>query len=200
MVTADLLQSRINHAYCEEFIKRDLPRDVPPKALMILGHGRSGKDTAADYLKLCHRYEFSGTSSKILCKYIYPEGPEHLYVIRHTYKQQLFDFGNVIRDVEPRFIPWMSLQGGSQLLVGLRAKLDIAAALKTCVHGVVWMNSAVPVDPTMDYDLQWLVDACSRYGNVPLYMLNNIKDTTANKGLLYLYSQIDMLEDFRKKL
>lgn len=180
MLTVELLRSRINPNFVKGFIG-ELVDFEPRQCLLILGPGRAGKDTLAEFFVREYGYVYNGSSSVILCQKIYPENPEEMYERRHEFKQELFDFGEAIRAVDARYIPYLTLRNNGNLLVGLRSLSDIRS-IEPKVKCIIWVNSDVPTDSTMSYTL---LDVLTPRPDT--LIVNNIQNQTW--GLSYLFEQ-----------
>ena len=123
------------------------------KILMVLGPGRSGKDTVANFIARNTNLTFTGSSSKYLCQFVAQGYYEEFYSIRHDYKEMLFDLGNAIRDYELSLIPITTL-AYNDILCGLRDGREVEYIIKSLKPAsVLWIHRNVPEDITMGFTL-----------------------------------------------
>lgn len=184
----DVLRSRVTLSYVSRLI---LPTLEPlGSRFCVLGPSGCGKDTAAAFLAMNFAMKYDGPSSLFLCSLLWPEDVPTFYRNRHAFADILYDFGCLIRSIEPRMIP-MSVAAQSNIIVGLRGWPDIDAAMHHgIVEHIIWINSVglSKPDPTLeiDYDSLW------RYYPDQTYVVNNI---AGRKGKFFndLADIVDML-------
>lgn len=127
-----------------------------PMKIVILGHGRAGKDTACEYLAEITGLRNAGTCSKYLAKYVAAElgVPEsEAYATRHENREEWFRIGNETRERDPALFVREMLAAGD-IGGGIRSAEEFQAAKAEGLFDVaVWIeNPRVPVDPTMKID------------------------------------------------
>lgn len=125
------------------------------KKLLIVGHGRAGKDLAGEYLESITGLKFAGTTSKFLTKYVAKElgrSEEDVYATRHRDRMLWKQIGDDIRKDDPSLLIRESLQHG-EIVGGVRDIAEIIAARNEgLVDLIVWIeNIWVPVDPTVTF-------------------------------------------------
>lgn len=185
MLTRELLLSRMTDEY---ILKNAAVRRVnlsSKRRIAILGYSRCGKDTIAQYLTRCYGYRFDGPCSLFLCNLIYPENTSELYVTRHQYRQILFDFGNMVRALNPNYVGTNVLEC-SDIMCGLRSWPDLEAMLSAGhIQEVVWIHRTLTApDPTFDFDVNRVIERVPNH----FWFLNNV-----DGNVTYLYDQVDAM-------
>ncbi len=126
--------------------------------LLIVGHGRSGKDTALEYLAFVTNLTNAGTTSKYLAKYVAVElgipGAE-AYANRHEsaeMRERWKRIGDKIRKDDPALLIKEALKFGD-ITGGVRDILEIQAArAENLVDLIIWVqNDRVPKDTTVTF-------------------------------------------------
>lgn len=158
------------------------------KKLLIVGMGRSGKDTALDYLASITTLRNAGTTSKYLTKYVARElgvSEEKAYAERHQNRQFWKDLGDSIRQGDPTLLIREALAEGD-MTGGVRDVIEIAGAREEKLFDlIIWVqNDRVPVDPTVTFgpehcdvivqnngalqEFYEKLDRLAKYGGLPL--------------------------------
>ncbi len=123
--------------------------------ILFLGHGRSGKDTAIEYLAKITGLRNAGTTSIYLRKYVAKEfgvSEEQAYAERHQNREEWKRIGDEIRGGDPGKLLREALEVGD-LTGGLRDIAEVVTAKQEkLVDLIVWVeNRRVPVDPTVTF-------------------------------------------------
>lgn len=129
---------------------------MPEKKIAILGHGRSGKDTAAEFLDNHTPLRYGGSTSEYLCPFVaaklgIPE--QEAFRRRHESDEMRmlwYDAGNELRRDDPLFLVRRVLADGD-LVVGLRDAEEVARLPEIGVDLLIWIHRDVPVDPTCKF-------------------------------------------------
>jgi hypothetical protein len=139
----------------------------PTPRLAIVGHGRAGKDTMADWLAAHTPLRHPGSTSVYLLKHYVAWkydltveealAPElaglcaYEYGRRHARRMEWYDLGVRLRDANPGILLREALAAGD-LLVGLRDTREVDLARAELTDLVVWVdNPRVPPDPTVNF-------------------------------------------------
>ena len=88
--------------------------------LLIVGHGRSGKDEAGNYLEYIGKLKFAGTTSKYLTPYVASfmgVSDELAYEERHRYRDIWYGVGKRLRENDPGILLRQSLRCGDIVFV-----------------------------------------------------------------------------------
>ncbi len=125
------------------------------KKLLIVGHGRAGKDTAGEYLEQVTSLRFAGTTSKYLAKYVARQlnrTEADVYATRHRDRMLWKQIGDDIRAGDPSMLIRESLRDG-EIVGGVRDIAEVIAAREEgLVDLIVWIENVwVPVDPTVTF-------------------------------------------------
>lgn len=123
--------------------------------LMLVGHGRAGKDEAGEYLQKITGLKFAGTTSLYLAKYVARKmgvTEAEAYRDRHKNRDHWYRIGNEIREGDPGILIRESLLHGD-IVGGVRDIEEVIyARAKGIVDLVIWIeNIWVPVDPTVKF-------------------------------------------------
>lgn len=135
-----------------------MPEQRNPRILLV-GHGRSGKDTCGEYLEAITGLRFAGTTSKYLTKYVAARlqiSEAEAYTTRHENRIQWYEIGNDIRRDDPLKLVRESLEDGS-VVGGIRDIREIEAVHRESIVDIVlWIeNCRVPADPTLTFGKEW---------------------------------------------
>lgn len=123
------------------------------KTVLLVGHGRAGKDEGLRYLSEITGLANAGTTSKYLAKYVSVRlkcGVQVAYDTRHDNRDTWYQIGKAIRENDPGVLLCEALKHGP-LTGGVRDLEEIEAARsRNLVDLVVWIeNNRVPDDPTV---------------------------------------------------
>lgn len=124
--------------------------------LCLVGHGRSGKDTAAEYLSYVSPLRYSGSSSNNLCKFVsavvgVPEA--EAFADRHNHREFWLAVGHLVRRSQGlTFFASLMLAEGD-MVVGLRCGKEMyACAAAQAFDASLWVdNPRAHVDPTVEF-------------------------------------------------
>lgn len=121
--------------------------------MLLVGHGRCGKDTAGEYLARISNLKFAGTTSKYLAPYVAAVmgvSVEEAYRDRHRNRDQWYRIGNELREKDPGILIRESLEHGD-IVGGIRDIEEVDAAHRGGMADlVIWIeNIWVPNDPTL---------------------------------------------------
>lgn len=125
--------------------------------ILILGHGRHGKDTAAEMLHNLYGYTFD-SSSWAACKLaVYPvmrdlyyyDTPEQCYDDRHNYRQMWYELIAQYNEHDPSRLA-RDILARNDMYVGMRSAREYHAS-KHLFDVVLYVSASVrmPLDPTM---------------------------------------------------
>lgn len=144
-------------------IKFDIPTTVA-----FCGHGRSGKDTAGEFLSQMTPLRYTGSLSWAGLPYMAERlgrcqmsAWDNRHKDRERWKQYLDEF----RGDDPTKLIKMSLKLG-EVVVGIRDKSELLAAKAAgLISHFVWIARDVPEDPTVTFtkaDCDWVItnDGC----------------------------------------
>ena len=126
-----------------------------PKRIMIVGHGRAGKDTACEYLAKVTQLRFAGTTSLYLAKYVAARlgvSEQDAYSTRHLNRNFWHRVGREIRKRDPGLLIRESLQN-AEIVGGVRDREEIAACKQDhLVDLIAWIdNDRVSKDSTVTF-------------------------------------------------
>jgi len=151
-----------------------------PKVLLV-GHGRSGKDEAGEWFSRETLLKFSGSASKYLLPFVAAElglAEDVAYAKRHDMRDDWYRIGNRLREEDRLILVNQALQHGD-VVAGIRSKVELAdvIALQLVAH-VVWIERQdTPLDPTLDFTLQDCLNYLSRARNsMQLHVVFNNAD------------------------
>lgn len=121
--------------------------------IMLVGHGRCGKDTSGEYLASVTGLRFAGTTSKYLAKYVARQlgrDEADVYQTRHADRDTWHRIGKQVRASNPGVLIRESLADG-QIIGGVRDHEEIVYA-KSVVDLIIWVdNNRVPIDQTVEF-------------------------------------------------
>lgn len=123
--------------------------------IALCGPGRCGKDAAAEWLAANTPLVYRGSTSSVIA----PHAAERLgltveeaFARRHQDRAVWYQLGKEMRADDPAFLVRSVLAQGSQIVVGVRDRMEIVtASLERLVDVVVWIHREVPFDPTLEY-------------------------------------------------
>lgn len=151
-----------------------------PRVLLV-GHGRSGKDEAGEWFSRETVLKFSGSASKYLLPFVaaklgIPE--DEAYASRHAMRETWYRIGNQLREQDQLILVNQALQHGD-VVAGIRSKRELADVVaQQLVSHVIWIERAdTPLDPTLDFTLQDCLNYLSRARNaMQLHVVLNNAD------------------------
>lgn len=124
--------------------------------IMILGHGRHGKDESAAILSKYTGLKYSGSSSYYLCDYAAAElgvSWQEAYDNRHANRAFWYNLGKRLRSEDPGLLVKKCLEHGN-IVAGFRELCEIEFAINSgMIQHVVWVERDFELDPTMDFTL-----------------------------------------------
>lgn len=124
--------------------------------LMLVGHGRAGKDEAGEWFARNTSLTFAGTTSKYLAKYVAAElgvTEDECYATRHDNREKWWRIGKKVREQDPGCLIRESLAHGD-VIGGVRDLVEVIYARESrCVDLIIWIaRNSVSVDPTVEFD------------------------------------------------
>ncbi|MDE2438782.1 MAG: hypothetical protein KGN01_05330 [Patescibacteria group bacterium] len=176
----------------KQFVDFELSNHSLSTRILIVGHGRSGKDESALYLGRRLGLRYTGSTSlavrPLLAHAIYGKNDlltqEHCYAHRHEDREYWYEYCNLLRRIDPLMLIKLCLSF-SDILVGTRSfeELNNAVKVQRPTH-ILWLERSVPIDPTLEF----------RYDDLLQYarMANVIRvDNTGS--IEELYNNLDIL-------
>ena len=131
-----------------------------PRVLFV-GHGRAGKDTAAEMFCDATGLKFAGTFSKYIIRSVAPKlglTEDDAYARRHESDEMRmlwFHTGNEVRSSDPALLAKMAFENGD-VSGGVRGLPEIEAIRRDRVADmIVWVERDVPTDPTMEFGREY---------------------------------------------
>ncbi len=125
------------------------------KRILVVGHGRAGKDTACEYLAGVTRLRFAGSTSVFLARHVaarlgVPE--EEAYRSRHANRSLWHRVGNQVRRHDPGLLLRESL-AHAEIAAGVRDLAEIEVCRREGLADlIVWVaNDRVPRDATLTF-------------------------------------------------
>lgn len=123
--------------------------------IALCGHGRVGKDEAAQWFNVNTSLRYSGFSTSMA---ITPHAAKHLgiteeeaFARRHEDRMLWFELGNNLREHDPAFLARQTFEHGD-IAVGIRDRSEMQAVLdEGLVDVAIWIERDVPEDPTLTY-------------------------------------------------
>ena len=162
--------------------------------ICIVGHGRSGKDTAAAILAEQLGYKINGsTSYGVIPLVTYAltgrtdiTAQNACYGERHNNRMYWYDFCNLLRRVDPLLLLKLTL-AQTDMIVGTRSKEEFCNSLDYFKPlNVLWMERrGIPVDPTLEYDRAYVADECNKRGIRHTTIGNNDDVSTLEQQLAW---------------
>lgn len=153
--------------------------------LLIIGHGRHGKDTVAEYLRDRHDFKFTSSSEFVGRACIWESWGKHLYPTfdamyddranhRATWHKLIAEYNTPDKARTAREM----LESGYGLYVGMRARAEFEVAKKLFNH-VVWVDAShrLPNEPADSmqlnrWDAHFVVDNNSDLENLNFHCAN----------------------------
>ena len=137
---------------------------MPKPRILIIGHGRHGKDTVAEILRDYHGYKF--TSSSMFCARfvrkemddmgIFYDSLEECYADRHNHRAIWFDKITEYNRVDATRTSTEMLTSGYDLYVGMRSRREYDACMLANVFDhVIWVDRSdhLPIEPPQSMQL-----------------------------------------------
>jgi dephospho-CoA kinase len=137
--------------------------------LLIIGHGRHGKDTVCDILRKNYQYDFQSSSEFCAKKFIYDElkvrygytSYEQCYTDRHNHRAEWFDMiHEYCRDDYARL--GRDIFAENDIYCGLRNKAEFHAMKNTGVFDYcIWVDRSdhLPLEDRSSMNLEiWMAD------------------------------------------
>lgn len=130
-------------------------RDESVPNIMVIGHGRSGKDTFAAFLAYYLKCDYLG-SSQVACEQaVFPHldyiTPEECYDDRHNHRETWRDLISKYNKDPSRLGKYIYSQ--CNIYCGIRSKREFEA-LKDLIDVTIYVVRDVPVDPTFELKLE----------------------------------------------
>jgi len=124
--------------------------------LMLVGHGRAGKDEAGEWFARNTSLTFAGTTSKYLCKHVSRElgvPEDECYATRHENRELWWRIGKKVREQDPGCLIRESLAHGD-VIGGVRDLAEVIYARESrCVDLIIWIaRDSAPTDPTVEFN------------------------------------------------
>ena len=128
-------------------------KNVP--VIGFCGHGRAGKDTAAEFLCGHTLAVYPGSASSMVLPVVATAlgvSPEQAWNERHQHRQFWIEFCHAFRGRDYSLLIRMCL-GAGDVAVGVRGRLELEHAVAEGVLGTtLWIdNNRVQPDPTVEY-------------------------------------------------
>lgn len=170
-VSAALAYDRAAQAEWGDFANLNFPvLPVGPSNILIVGHGRGGKDTAADFLHGHGELRCAGSSSWFALPFISAalnRPPQKCWEERHNNRVFWFEFCNALRANDPLFLMRRALQSGN-VVTGLRDRVEMDAAKSSGMfQSIVWVDRpGTPVDPTVKFTQEDCTDVIHNDGTL----------------------------------
>ncbi len=145
---------------------------VSPRILLV-GHGRAGKDTGLEYLSALTGMQNAGSTSLYLTKYVAQRlglDEREAYRTRHEMRDEWYRIGNELRTNDPGILLREALNRGP-LTAGIRDLQEVVfARVNRVVDLIVWIeNNRVPVDPTIKFGPEYADIVVQNNGSVEDY-------------------------------
>jgi hypothetical protein len=126
-----------------------------PRRILVVGHGRAGKDTACEYLAMVTHLRFAGTTSLYLARYVAARlgvSQEEAYRTRHLNRNFWHRVGKEVRRQDPGLLVRESLEH-AEIVGGVRDSVELAVCRREhLVDLIVWVdNERVPKDSTVTF-------------------------------------------------
>ena len=122
--------------------------------LAVVGRGRAGKDTVAEWLEANTVLRFKGSCSWTGRLYVADRlgiTPEEAWATRHERRMEWYDLLNEYRREDPARLIKDVLKH-SDVVVGVRDGVEMKAAIDArLVDLVIWVDRDVPEDPTLTF-------------------------------------------------
>lgn len=187
-VAAALAYDKAALAEWGEFARPNFPTpEAAPGNLLIVGHGRGGKDTVAQFLHGRGNLRCAGSFSWFALPFIaaaLKEPEQKCWEERHAKRQFWFEFCNALRANDPLFLARRALQKGN-VVTGLRDRVEMDAAKASGLFSaILWVERpGIPVDPTVKFTREDATDMLINDGSLEELEKNSVEWAKA-KGLL----------------
>jgi len=124
--------------------------------LLIVGYGRAGKDTCAEYISKISPLRYGGSTSNIICPLIAKElgvSEEEAWNTRHLNRQFWYEWANEYRKDDPAKLIKTALEK-ADMVVGIRDKLEMEAVKDhKLIDLIIWIDNArVRIDSTVTFN------------------------------------------------
>lgn len=125
--------------------------------LAIVGHGRAGKDTAAEFLRDHTNLRFKGGCSYTGCQYVAEKlglSWHEAWRTRHERRMEWYRLLNEYREGDPSRLVRDCMEH-SDIVCGVRDCMEMQACKKEGLFDlVVWIDRPVPIDPTVTFTIE----------------------------------------------
>lgn len=124
--------------------------------ILIVGHGRSGKDEAAQFMHEHLGFRYGGSTSwaalPLMANHLGLH-PMHAWEQRHNLRQIWRSHLDYLRRGDPCLLMRIALGDDANIITGVRGGPEIDAAISEGLFDhIVWINRpGTPVDPTVDF-------------------------------------------------
>lgn len=126
--------------------------------ILIVGHGRSGKDESVQIVSRLTGLRAAGTFSLYLAPYVAERlgvPVEQAYAERHQNRRVWMETGEDLRRHDPTFLCRQAFAHGD-VSGGVRGAAEIREIRRLELADlVVWLDRDVPPDPTMEFGSDW---------------------------------------------
>lgn len=137
----------------EKAVARRAAAGIP--VIAFCGHGRAGKDAAAEWLSANYDIQYSGSISYAIAPLVARaqcQSVEQAFSERHANREYWFEFCNHLRRNDPALLVKITL-ADNDVIAGIRAAIELDAVTTAGVVDLsVWVTRTVAVDPTVEYD------------------------------------------------
>ena len=124
--------------------------------LAIVGHGRAGKDSAAEWLRDHTKLRFKGGCSYTGCQYVADKlgiSWHEAWRTRHERRMEWYTLLNEYREADPAKLIKDCLVH-SDIVCGVRDGKELHAAKQEgLLDLIVWVDRPVPIDPTVTFTI-----------------------------------------------
>lgn len=140
------------------------------KKLLVIGHGRHGKDTVCEILQQYHGFKFISSSLFASGRAVFPNWPvdrvpyasaEDCFDDRHHHRQVWFELISEYNRLDPSRLAREMVEAGYDGYCGMRCAIELAAARKT-FDEVWWVDASqrLPLEDsssiTIEYDPSYM--------------------------------------------
>lgn len=140
---------------CQAYYNRGLRPEYRPK-IMILGHGRAGKDEAATILESLTGLSNARSSSVYLAPVVAATlglTVEEAFNRRHEMRDLWYAEGKRVRLTDPGFLVRQCYANG-EIAVGFRELCEVQYVVANgTVDHILWIERCVDQDPTLEFSL-----------------------------------------------